>query len=53
MASIDPSPPIPTTENVDEECYAPEPAAEGNIQMEYSSDWLFSPNVAAVTKNYL
>jgi hypothetical protein len=31
----------------------PEPAAEGDIQMEHSSNWLCRPSIAAVTKNYL
>jgi len=30
-----------------------EPAAEGNILMEYSSDYLCSPSTGLVTKNYL
>jgi hypothetical protein len=30
-----------------------EPAAEGDIQMEYSSDELCSPNMGAVAKSYL
>ena len=31
----------------------PEPTDKGDIQMEYSYDQLYSPNIAAVTKNYL
>lgn len=27
-----------------------EPAAEGHTQMEYFSDWLYSPSIGAVTK---
>jgi len=38
--------------NTDKDPYAPEPAAEGDIQIEYSSDQLCSP-LRTVTKNYL
>jgi hypothetical protein len=30
--------------------YDPEPAVEGDIQMEYLSDYLSSPSIGAVTK---
>ena len=53
---LSPTPPIPsamrTAENAEEEPDGPEPADEGNIQMEYSSDYnkLGSPRIGAVTK---
>jgi hypothetical protein len=31
----------------------PEPAGEGDIQMEYSSEQLYRQNIGAVTENYL
>jgi hypothetical protein len=31
----------------------PEPADEGDIQMEYSLAWFFNPSIGAVTKNYV
>jgi hypothetical protein len=40
-------------ENIKGDPDAPEPTAEGDIQLEYSSDYLCSPNTGAVTKNYL
>jgi hypothetical protein len=42
-----------TPENTEEDPNGLEPAHEGNIQMEYSSDWLYGPSVGALTKNYL
>jgi hypothetical protein len=32
---------------------APEPADGGDIQMEYSSDQLYTPSIIAAKKNYL
>jgi len=59
MVSPDPLSPTPSTsavmmtpKNTDKDPYAPEPAAEGDIQIEYSSDQLCSP-LRTVTKNYL
>ena len=40
-------------ENKDEDPNDPEPADEKVIQMEYSSDALYSPSIEAVTKYYL
>jgi len=58
MVSPDPVYPTPSTsavmmtpKNIDKDPHAPEPAAEGDIQIEYSSDQLCSP-LRAVTKNY-
>jgi len=42
-----------TPENMEEDQYDPEPVGEGDIQMEYSSDCLCSPNSRAITKYYL
>ena len=42
-----------TPENTQRDSDAPEPAAEGEIQMEYSSGQLWSSSIGAVTKNYL
>ena len=42
-----------TPENTEENPDDPEPAAEGNIQMEYSPGWLCNPSIGAVIKNYL
>jgi hypothetical protein len=39
-----------TSENIKGDPGAPEPAAEGDIRMQYSSDWLCSPNIGAGTK---
>jgi len=50
-----PTPPTPSAmrnqENAEEDLDGPEPADEGNIQMEYSSDynWLGSPAVTKIT----
>jgi hypothetical protein len=41
---------VKTPENTEEDH---EPADEGDIQMEYSCDQVYSPNIGAVTKNYL
>jgi hypothetical protein len=40
-------------DNTEQETDDPEPADEGDIQMQYSSDKLYSPSIGAVTKNYL
>jgi hypothetical protein len=40
-------------ENAEEDPDDPEPADEGNIQMEYSFACFYSPSIGAVTKNYL
>ena len=42
-----------TPENTEGDPDTPEPAHEGDIQMEYSSNWLCSQSIGAVTKNYL
>ena len=42
-----------TVENKDGDPDIPEPAAEGDIQMEYSSDYFCSSGTGAVTKHYL
>jgi hypothetical protein len=42
-----------TPENKEEDPDVPEPAHKGDVQMEYYSDYLFSPNLGAVTKDYL
>jgi len=44
---------IKTPENTEEDPNAPQPAAEGDIQMEYSSDWLYNPSIGTVPTNYL
>jgi hypothetical protein len=36
-----------------EGCGDPEPVNEGDVQMEYSYDYLYSPSIGTVTKNYL
>jgi len=58
VVSSDPLSPIPSTstpmetpENTEEEPDDPEPADEEGIPME--CDWLYSPSIRAVTKNYL
>jgi len=38
-----------TAENID----APDPADDGDIQLNYSSHYLCSPNIGTVRKNYL
>jgi len=30
----------------------PDWADEGDVQIEYTSDWLYGPSIAALTKNY-
>jgi hypothetical protein len=40
-------------EHTEEDHDDPELAAEGDIQTDYSSDWLYSQTIGAVTKNYL
>jgi len=59
MVSPNPLSPTPSTsavmmtpKNTDKVPHTPEPADEGDIQIEYSSDQLCSP-LTAVTKNYL
>jgi hypothetical protein len=56
----DPSSPTPsnssvikTPENTEEDQNAPQSAAEGDIQMEYSSDWLYNPSIGTLPTNYL
>jgi hypothetical protein len=44
---------IKTPENTAEDPNAPQPAAEGDIQKEYSSDWLYNPSIGTLPKNYL
>jgi len=39
--------------NTDKDPNDPDWADEGDIQIEYSSDWLYGPSIAALTKNYL
>ena len=39
-----------TPENIEEEPDDSEPAAEGDVQMEYYTDWLYSPNIGTVIK---
>ena len=55
-----PLPPTPLTssalktpENIEEDHEDPEPADNGDIQMECCADQLYSPSIGAVTKNYL
>jgi hypothetical protein len=59
---ISPSPLFPTPsassamktpENIAEDPDDPGPADEGDIQMEYSSDYLCKPSIGPVTNNYL
>jgi hypothetical protein len=42
---------IKTPENTEEDPVDPHPADEGDIQMEYSSDYMYSPSIRNVTKN--
>jgi hypothetical protein len=42
-----------TPENTEEEPDDPEAANKGNIQMEYSSDYLYSTSIGVATTNYL
>ena len=42
-----------TPENIEYDSDDPEPAHEGDIQVEYPFDSLYSPSVRAVTNNYL
>jgi hypothetical protein len=44
---------VKTPESTEEDSDDPEPADEGDIQMDYSSDWLYVPSTGGVTKNYL
>jgi hypothetical protein len=58
MKTLDPQSPDPSTslvqtEETAENTDAPEPAADGDIKLNYSSDYLCSPNIGTVTKNYL
>jgi len=57
VISPDLLPPTPSTssalntpENIEEDPDDSEPAAEGDVQMEYYSDWLYSPNIGTVIK---
>jgi len=40
-----------TPENTEEDHDNPQPADEGDIQMEYSSDYTYSPSITTTTKN--
>jgi len=40
------------SEDTEQDLVDPEPS-NGNIWMEYPSDWLYSPDIGAVTTNYL
>jgi hypothetical protein len=51
--SPDPSASLVQTEEVAENIDAPEPAADGDIKLNYSSDYLGSPNIGTITKIYL
>jgi hypothetical protein len=60
VVCLDPFSPTPSTssamkapENAEEKPDDPEPAEEGDIQMEYSSDYLYSLSIGAVTSNYI
>jgi hypothetical protein len=44
---------LKTPENIEEESDDPEPAYEGDIPMEYASNWLCSSIMGAVTKDHL
>jgi hypothetical protein len=50
--SLDPSVSLVQTEETAENTDAPEPAAGGHIKLNYSSDYLCSPNIGMVTNNY-
>jgi hypothetical protein len=41
------------TRNTEEDPNAPQPAAEGDNQKEYSFDWLYNPSIDTVPTNYL
>jgi hypothetical protein len=51
--SLDPSTSLVQTKETAENIDAPEPAADGDIKLNYSSDYLCSPNIGTVTNNYL
>jgi hypothetical protein len=60
VVSFDPLPPTPSTpsvlktpENIEEDPEDPKPADNGDIQMDYCADQLYSPSIRAGTKNYL
>jgi hypothetical protein len=60
VVSPDSLPPTPSTssalktpESIKEDPEDSEPADNGDIQMEYCADQLYSPSIGAVTKNYL
>ena len=60
VVSLDLSTPTPSTssavkspENTEKYPDDPEPETAGDIQMEFSSDWLYSPSIGAATKNYV
>jgi len=42
-----------TPQNTEENPDDPQPAYEEDMQMQYSSDYLFSPSIGAVTKKHL
>lgn len=44
---------IQTPENTKQDPYDPEPADEGDDQVQYSSNYSYSSSIVAVTKNYL
>lgn len=41
---------VKTPENTEADPDQSEPADEGDIQMEFSSDWLYRPSIGAVTE---
>ena len=47
------SSPMNISEDTEQDLVDPEPTSKGNIWMEYSSDWLYSPGIGAITINYL
>jgi hypothetical protein len=60
LLSPDPLSPTPSTsstmktpDNTEDDTEGPEPAEEGQIQMEYFSDQLCSPSIGALIKIYL
>jgi hypothetical protein len=55
VVSPEPFSPTPSisSENTEENPDDREPADEGDIQMEYSSDQFYSPSIGAVTKDYM
>jgi hypothetical protein len=53
MKTPDPSASLVQTEETAENIDVPEPAADGDIKLNYSSDYLCSPSIGPITKNYL